>query len=176
MYENVEKFPAGTTVSWLQSVYSILITPAETHGALGMFSAVVKPQSGPARHVHHNEDEIIHIVEGEVLFWLEGETFLRRAGDTVMVPRGKQHAFLVTSNDAARFVTCVTPGGFEGFFASVTKQGLQFPQHKAAVDAMAAAFGCEFTGPPLQVPSVDVRHMVGNARSFAEAATAPARA
>lgn len=150
MYENVEKFPTGTTVSWLQSVYTILVTPSETSGALGMFSAVVKSQSGPARHVHHNEDEIIHIVAGEVLFWLEGETFTRRGGDTVIVPRGKQHAFLVTGNDAARFVTCVTPGGFEGFFANAAKAGLQIPQHREAVDAMAATFGCAFTGPPLR--------------------------
>jgi hypothetical protein len=75
---------------------------------------------------------------------------MRHAGDTVFVPRGKQHAFLVTSKEAARFVTCVTPGGFEGFFASVAKGGFQFPQHRAAIEAAAASFGCQFTGPPLQ--------------------------
>ena len=150
MYQTVDAFPAGTSVSWLQSVYTILITPTETNGLLGMFSAVVKPQSGPPRHIHHNEDEIIHIVEGQARFWLEGESFMRQAGDTVFIPRGKEHAFLVTSDTAARFVTCVTPGGFEGFFASVAKRGLQIPQHKAEIDALASAFGCEFTGPPIQ--------------------------
>jgi quercetin dioxygenase-like cupin family protein len=150
MYPNADAFPAGTTVSWLHSVYKILMTPAETGGQLGMFSAVGEPGSGPPRHVHHNEDEIIHVVEGEVLFWLDGETFMRSAGDTVFVPRGKEHAFHILSKTPARFVTCLTPGGFESFFASVAKRGLQIPLHKKEIDTVAADFGCEFTGPPVR--------------------------
>jgi quercetin dioxygenase-like cupin family protein len=150
MYANVDVFPAGTTVSWLHSVYKILITPAETNGLLGMFSAVGKPGSGPPRHIHHNEDEIIHIVDGEVLFWLEGESFVRRSGDTVFIPRGKEHGFHILSKTPARFVTCLTPGGFEGFFASVANRGLRIPDHNSEIDAVAADFGCEFTGPPIR--------------------------
>jgi quercetin dioxygenase-like cupin family protein len=149
MYKNVDAFPAGTTVSWLHSVYKILMTPEETNGRLGMFSAVGKPNSGPPRHIHHNEDEVIHIVEGDVRFWLDGETFLRRTGDTVFIPRGKEHAFHILGEFPARFVTCLTPGGFESFFASVANRGLQIPQHKTEIDALAADYGCEFTEPPI---------------------------
>ena len=149
MYMNSSAFPAGTTVSWLHTVYKILVTPTETDGQLGMFSAIVRPQSGPPRHVHLNEDEIIHVVEGEVRFWLEGTTFTRGAGDTVVIPRGKEHAFHVLSETPARFVTCVTPGGFESFFASAAGRGLQIPQHRVEIDALAAEFGCRFTGPPV---------------------------
>lgn len=149
MYMNAEAFPPGTTVSWLHSIYRILLTPAETDGTLGMFSAIGRPDSGPPRHVHHFEDEVIHIVEGEVRFWLEGETFDRRAGDTVFIPRGKEHAFHILSETPARFVTCVTPGGFESFFAAVAGKGLQIPAHRAEIDALAQAYGCEFTGPPI---------------------------
>lgn len=149
MYMNADAFPAGTTVSWLHSVYKILITPAETNGLLGMFSAVGRPNSGPPRHIHLNEDEVIHIVEGEVRFWLEGETFVRGAGDTVFIPRGTEHAFFILSATPARFVTCVTPGGFESFFASAAGRGLQIPQHKAELDALAADYGAVFTGPPI---------------------------
>lgn len=150
MNAHVEFLPAGTTVSWLHSVYRILITPAETNGQLGMFSVIGKPNSGPPRHIHHNEDEVIHLVEGDVHFWLEGETFVRGAGDTVFIPRGKEHTFHIVGDSPARFVTCVTPGGFESFFASVAKRGLEIPRHSAEINAVAARFGCEFTGPPLR--------------------------
>ncbi|MGR9173258.1 cupin domain-containing protein [Hyphomicrobiales bacterium] len=142
--------PAGTTVSWLHSVYKILLTPHETNGLLGMFSAVGAPDSGPPRHVHENEDETIHIVEGEAEFWLEGETFRRGAGDTVFVPRGKEHAFHIVSSTPARFITCLTPGGFESFFAAAARDGLQIPQHGKELNALAGQYGCRFTGPPLR--------------------------
>ncbi|MGX1307375.1 quercetin dioxygenase-like cupin family protein [Amorphus suaedae] len=149
MYVNVDAYSAGTTVSWLHSVYRILITPEETNGLLGMFSAVGAPRSGPPRHIHHNEDEVIHLVEGEVRFWLDGESFVRGSGDTVFIPRGKEHGFFILSETPARFVTCMTPGGFEGFFASVANRGLQIPQHAPEIGVLAAGFGCEFTGPPI---------------------------
>lgn len=150
MKTNGDILPAGTTVSWLHSVYKILITPDETGGLLGMFATVGKPHSGPPRHIHHNEDEVIHVVEGEVLFWLEGETFTRGAGDTVFIPRGREHAFHILSETPARFVTCMTPGGFESFFAAVANRGLQIPQHMPEISAVAATYGCEFTGPPVR--------------------------
>jgi quercetin dioxygenase-like cupin family protein len=149
MYPDADSFPAGTTVTWLHSVYRVLVTPAETGGALGMFSAVVAPRSGPPRHVHHNEDETITVVEGEVRFWLDGESFVRGPGDAVFVPRGKEHGFFVLSETPARFVTCVTPGGFESFFASAATRGLRIPEHRVELDALAAAYGCAFTGPPI---------------------------
>lgn len=150
MNANAEILPAGTTVSWLHSVYKILITPNETNGVLGMFSAIGKPNSGPPRHIHHHEDEVIHIVDGEVRFWLEGETFVRHSGDTVFIPRGKEHAFHISSSTPAHFVTCMTPGGFESFFASVANRGLQIPQNFPQVKALGVDYGCEFTGPPIQ--------------------------
>ncbi|MAY62513.1 MAG: cupin [Rhizobiales bacterium] len=149
MYPNVDCYPAGTTVNWLNSVYKILITPEETNGLLGMFSAISKPRTGPPRHVHLNEDEIIHIVAGEVQFWLEGESFVRRSGDTVFIPRGKEHGFFILSETPARFITCLTPGGFESFFAAAAQRGLQIPQHRTEIDALASGYGSRFTGPPV---------------------------
>tara|TARA_R110002020_G_scaffold135228_6_gene302042 strand:- start:4437 stop:4916 length:480 start_codon:yes stop_codon:yes gene_type:complete len=143
--------PAGTTVRWLDSVYTIQLGPAETGGAVGMFAAIVQPDAGPPRHIHRNEDEIIHVIEGEVTFWLEGQILARRGGDTVFIPRGKEHAFHVTGAEPARFVTVVTPGGFESFFARAAEAGLQPQRHRAELDALAAAYGCVFTGPPLRV-------------------------
>jgi len=114
-----------------------------------MFAVVGKPNFGPPRHIHHGEDEVIHIIEGDVRFWIEGETFVRCAGDTVCIPRGKEHAFRIIGDTPARFVTCVTPGGFESFFATVANRGLQVSHHMAEIRALAARFGCEFTRPPI---------------------------
>ncbi len=141
---------AGATVTWLHSVYRILVTPDQTGGALGMFSAIGAPNSGPPRHIHYNEDEIIHVVEGEVEFWLDGSTRVCGAGETVVIPRGKPHSFHILSQTPARFVTVLTPGGFEGFFPAVARQGLQIPRHMKEIAALGRDYGCEFTGPPLR--------------------------
>ena len=142
--------PTGTTATWLNTVYRVLLTPVESGGAVGMFSAIVQPNSGPPRHIHHNEDEIIHVVDGEVEFWLEGRTMQRGSGDTVFIPRGREHAFHVSGPRPAQFVTVLTPGGFESFFAADAERDLEPQRHRAELDALAACYGCRFTGPPLR--------------------------
>lgn len=142
----------GTTVTWLNTIYTVLLTPAESGGGIGMFSAIVPPNSGPPRHVHRNEDEIIHLIDGDVEFWLEGATRRCSNGETVFIPRGREHAFHVHGPQPAQFLTAVTPGGFESFFASASVKGLVPHLHRAELGALAAGFGCAFTGPPLQSP------------------------
>ena len=148
MNAHVEAFGPGVTVEWLRTTYRILLTPAETEGRLGMFEAVVPPGAGPARHIHHREDETIYLIEGEALFWYEGRTFQRRSGDVTFVPRGKEHGFRVTGASPARFVTTVTPGGLESFFATAARLGLKAPADQAEIAAVARQFHCEFTGAP----------------------------
>ncbi|MDF2117981.1 cupin domain-containing protein [Roseiarcaceae bacterium H3SJ34-1] len=136
-------------ITWLDSTYKILLTTAETRGRAGMFESIGEPNTGPPRHIHHREDEIIYICEGEALFWVEGRTFLRQAGAVVFVPRGKEHAFRVTGDGPARFLATLTPGGFEGFFPAVARNALKVPEDMPDICRIAGDFNCEFTGPPL---------------------------
>jgi len=139
----------GTTVTWLGTTYKILLTPEQTIGRLGAFEALVAPNSGPPRHRHLKEDETIFILQGEAMFWLNGDTMLRSAGDVVFIPRGAEHTFRIVGEQPARFMTVLTPGGFESFFAATAKGDLRFPENAAAIGAIARTYNAEFTGPPL---------------------------
>jgi len=111
----------------------------------------------PPRHVHHDEDEIFHVIEGEYLFDLDGARSVGRAGDTVLLPRGVPHAFRVTSPEGARCLT-VTRGGFETMVAAMSRPatGPALPEaaeptdaQKAALAEACAAQRIELLGPPL---------------------------
>lgn len=141
---------AGTSVDWHNATYTVLLTPQESNGAIGVFEGLVAPDSGPPRHIHHNEDETFYIVEGEVTFWVAGETFIRNAGEMAFVPRGTEHTFHVESSHPARMLTIMTPGGFEGFFAEMARDNLRIPEDMPRIVEIAQKFNLEFTGPPLK--------------------------
>lgn len=141
----------GTTVSWLHATYKILLTPVETNGQLGMFETLYPPNAGPPRHVHHHEDETAYLLEGQAMYWVEGRTFTRSAGEAVCVPRGQEHTFRVIGDTPAKFITVMTPGGFESFFASVANRDLRVPEHMAQIREIAKVYNMDFTGPPLEI-------------------------
>lgn len=139
----------GQTVQWMHSTYKTLLTPGQSNGNLGIFESVCLPNTGPARHVHHDADETFFILQGEMNFWLEGELMTRGAGDCVFIPRGSQHTFIVVGSDPARMLVMMTPGGFEGFFAEVAARNLKAPENMPEIAEIGARYHLEFVGPPL---------------------------
>jgi quercetin dioxygenase-like cupin family protein len=97
--------------------------------------------------------ETFHVVEGELLFHIDGREVRATAGDTVFLPPGTPHAFLVTS-PVVRYVLLNVPGGQDAFFRAGGE-----PAPRAAlpppaapdiprINAAAAQAGIEILGPP----------------------------
>lgn len=139
----------NTAVAWQSSTYRNLLTAAETGGRIGVVESTCAPNAGPPRHIHHKEDEIFYVLSGEVTFWLEGEVMTKGPGEAVFIPRGKRHAFMVVSKEAARFLVIVTPGGFENFFQEAAARQLRIPEDMAEVSQLGTIHNIEFVGPPL---------------------------
>lgn len=136
-------------------------TTADTDGAYALAHATVAPGGEPPVHVHAREDETFHVLSGTVTFQRGMERIEAAAGDTVHLPRGIQHAFKVTS-DQARMLLVITPGGLEEAFRSTsiptdarpgddapTPEGPPPPEAIAALVAAFAAHGVQMTGPPM---------------------------
>lgn len=140
--------PTGK-VRWMGCDYSVTLRGNGSPGSVGTFESVVPAGEGPPIHVHHNEDEILHLVDGRFEFFVDGEMIPRRAGDTLVVPRGVPHSFRVLGSRPGRLVAFMTPGGFEGFFLEVARRELRIPEDMEAVSEVAGRYGLEFTGPPL---------------------------
>ncbi|MFC6636985.1 cupin domain-containing protein [Sulfitobacter sediminilitoris] len=99
--------------------------------------------------MHQNEDETFVILTGTCKFWLEGEEFTAGAGESVFIPRGKEHTFKVTNDGPCRHLVILTPGGFEGFFADMAAGQFRIPEDMPAIEESATRHNMAFTGPPL---------------------------
>lgn len=146
---NIAMKPPGgkMTVAWLGTEYGITVRRADTAGLIGVFESVVPARRGPPVHVHHNEDELIHVIAEPYEFWLDGETFVKLPGDTVFLPRGVPHTFRVASDKPGRNLTFFTPAGLEEFFIEASERQLAMPEDMAAIVELGDRYGIEFRGP-----------------------------
>ncbi len=93
---------------------------AETTG--GSFSVVeeIAPLDTPP-HVHANEDELFIVLEGEHEFTVGDVVFDAGPGAVVFAPRGVPHSHRRVVPRTGRFLTLVSPAGFEGFFRELSE-------------------------------------------------------
>ena len=136
---------------WLGVHYRPILSTAETGGTMSIVDSVSPAGSGPPRHIHHDADETFVLLTGDAEFWLEGDSFTRGPGETVFVPRGREHTFRIVSERPSRHLVILTPGGFEGFFAEMAAGQLRIPEDMAAIEESARRHNLSFTGPPLGV-------------------------
>jgi quercetin dioxygenase-like cupin family protein len=138
-----------TAFEWQGTWYETILSTAASGGALSIVDSVSPEGSGPPRHVHHAEDETFILLSGECEFWLEGETFRRGPGETVFVPRGREHTFRVIGDRPCRHLVILTPGGFEAFLEAMAAGNFTIPEDMDAINAIASRYNLTFTGPPL---------------------------
>lgn len=134
-------------VRWLGTEYVISLPSTASGGLIGAFEGTVPPGEGPPLHVHHGEDEVIHVIDGAMEFWLDGTVSHRGPGESVFLPRDVPHTFRVVSTTPSRSLAIVTPGGFEAFFPAVARAGLS-PADGGMLQDLASRFALEFLGPP----------------------------
>jgi len=139
-------------MEWLGTEYRIALPAAAAAGRCGAFEGRLAAGGGPPLHVHHREDEVIHVIEGEIEFWLDGAVTRLGAGRSAFLPRGVPHTFRVTDAGPARTVGLVTPGGFEAFFATAAEER-RGPHDPAGLAAFAARWQVEFLGPNPLMPA-----------------------
>lgn len=135
------------TVSWMGTTYRITVGKRQSGGIAGIFESVVPSGGGPPVHVHHNEDEVIHVIEGAYEFWLDGKTIHVPAGASIFLPRGAPHTFRVGNSAQGRNLTILTPGGMEEFFVEAAAEKLCIPDDMARILELAGRYGLEFRGP-----------------------------
>ena len=137
------------TIEWQGTQYRTILSTEATGGAISIVDSVSPPQSGPPRHIHHDADETFVMLTGEAEFWLDGETRMLQAGESLFVPRGKEHTFRVAGNLPSRHLVILTPGGFEGFFSEMASRECAIPEDMEVIETVAQIYQLSFTGPPL---------------------------
>jgi mannose-6-phosphate isomerase-like protein (cupin superfamily) len=107
----------ATIQSVLGGSITVRLRAEQTDGQLGLVEQVVPGgYPGPAMHVHPDFDETFYVIEGSLGFRIGDRAHEAGPGTVAFVPRGTPHTFANTSEQPARSLVLVTPGGFERYF------------------------------------------------------------
>ncbi len=123
------------------------VVPSDSTGTL-IIENTFHAKGGPARHLHHEQDEWFYCTAGEFLIEIGQERFSMHTGDSLLAPRQVPHVWAhVGDGRGSMLITFMPAGKMEAFFREVTKANAMPPQDPA----LWQAHGMELLGPPLKV-------------------------
>lgn len=127
-----------------------LVKLAEENGAAPMtiLEDISPPHHGPPLHKHAFE-EFFYILSGRFIFEVDGKGFAVQTGDFVHAPANVPHVFQNVTDQEARLLVVVRPGGIENYFIELADRTITDPGNVAALNAIAARYGITILGPPI---------------------------
>ena len=143
---------------FMDGLAHVRVSGEETDGRYAVLEILVPEGDMPPLHVHHEEDEVFHILDGEVTMFLPGTEVSLATGETFRAPHGVPHTYRVESPSARWLVFCA-PARFDAFVRAVSDPapaeelpppGRPFDPEQFA--ATAAEYGIELLGPPGALP------------------------
>lgn len=143
----------GDTLWFLGNLVTLKATAADTSGRLCIAEFLNPAGFAPPLHSHRDEFETFCILQGSATFVCGDDRLAAGPGDTVLLPPGVPHSFLV-GDEPLRALQITTPGGFEDFAVAVGEPARERripdtgPVDPAALAAAAARFGIDIVGPP----------------------------
>jgi len=129
------------------STIAFKVTPQDSAGLL-ILENTFHAKGGPARHLHHAQDEWFYAVEGAFLIEVGDARMTLHPGDSVLAPRGVPHVWASVGEQGGRILVAFQPAGkMEDFFRVVTAADAMPPQDPD----LWRTHGMELLGPPLAV-------------------------
>lgn len=125
------------------------VTGDETGGAFDYFVVEVAPHGGPPLHVHHEQEETIHVLSGRFKVRVGDEEQVLEQGGFAFMPSGLPHTFLNLTDDPTEIVVVYTPGGCASFYAELGPLTRDGTPDRAEVAACFERHGMTLLGPPL---------------------------
>jgi quercetin dioxygenase-like cupin family protein len=115
----------------------------QTGGAISILEVTIPPRTLVKPHMHSREDEYSMVLSGSVGARLGDETVEEiPAGSWLVKPRSVPHAIWNVTDEPARILEVVTPGGIERYFEQIapvlTEHGPDWTQR---FYALAEEFG-----------------------------------
>ena len=125
------------------------LTGEDTQGAVDYFVCEVAPHGGPPLHVHHGQDEAIHVLSGRFKIQIGDEEHTLERGGFAFMPAGLPHAFLNLTDQPTELVIVFTPGGGHKFFEELGPATRTAMPDREQVAAIFERHGMTLLGPPL---------------------------
>ena len=125
------------------------VTGEDTGGAFDYFIVEVAPHGGPPLHVHHRQEETIHVLKGQYKIRIGDAVFQCNEGGFAYLPSGVPHAFLNLTDQPGEVIVVYTPGGGHKFYEELgpmSRGGLPDPK---LIAALFEKYDMTLLGPPL---------------------------
>jgi quercetin dioxygenase-like cupin family protein len=124
------------------------VTGEDTGGAFDYFIVEVAPRGGPPLHVHHYQEEIIHVLKGRYKIRIGEGIYYVDEGGFAYMPSKLPHAFLNLTDEPGEIIVVYTPGGGHKFyeeFGPVARSGAD----RQTIAAVFEKYGMTLLGAPL---------------------------
>ena len=132
------------------TLIDIKVSTLDTGGALCVAEITSWHKGGPARHLHHGQDEWFYVLEGEYVIELADERYELGPGDSLLAPRKVAHAWAHVGEGKGRLIAALQPAGeVEELFEEVAKLGSSTPRED--LQRVFGSHGVEFVGAPLSI-------------------------
>ena len=117
----------------------------QTDGAVSLLEVTIPPRTLIKPHAHTREDEFSLVLAGTIGVRTGDDTVEAvPAGSWLIKPRNVPHAMWNVSDEPARILEVVMPGGLEGYFEKITPILREHgPEWTARYDALAEEYGLE---------------------------------
>ena len=125
------------------------VTGEDTGGAFDYFVVEVAPRSGPPLHVHHIQEETIHVLKGQYKVRIGDEFFYIQEGGFAYLPSKVPHAFLNLTNEPGEIIVVYTPGGGHRFYEEFGPISRSGPPDPKVLAPLFAKYDMSLLGPPL---------------------------
>jgi mannose-6-phosphate isomerase-like protein (cupin superfamily) len=126
------------------------VSALDTDGGLCVTEIIDVQKGGPARHLHHEQDEWFYVLEGRYVIEVGEERYELGSGDSVLAPRKVAHVWAHVGEGTGRLIGALQPAGeIEAFFDELAKLG-STPEREELSRAFSS-HGMELVGPPLSI-------------------------
>jgi mannose-6-phosphate isomerase-like protein (cupin superfamily) len=81
----------ASRTSWREESY-IKVSSTLSNSTYSILDYRAPAGFGVVRHLHHREDEVLHLVEGQIAVWMPDRCLTMTPGDLVFLPKEVEHA------------------------------------------------------------------------------------
>lgn len=134
------------TISFLGELYHLRVTGNETADSFAVIETWSSRGHSSPMHIHRHDNETFVVLDGEIRVVVDGEDHVAGAGSAAVLPAGRPHGFVVTS-ESARYLTLHHGPAFADFIAEAGPRVGDEPD-QALLREIAADHGIDIIGPP----------------------------
>jgi mannose-6-phosphate isomerase-like protein (cupin superfamily) len=131
-------------------VIDLKVSAQDTNGGLSVTEIIDVEKGGPARHLHHEQEEWFYVLQGEYVIEVGEERYELGPGDCVLAPRKVAHAWAHVGEGTGRLIAALQPAGeIEAFLDELAKLGSSPAREE--LGRVFSSHGMELMGAPLSI-------------------------